>query len=324
MATISFDEAYKSEPMAVFRSDGRYVNGFLEDIRVDRNTVPEGWHAYDIRDNNDGIPCELVNGYVMVNHMGTFLTQEDLGLPKGESLSLAEKGRAMQADEFQYSLSHTYTLTVSCPYHFVQEEYFFDEVQEENDLPEEDVSPALRQKGMEAFKEQFQENDAQKLCERTGAYACEFSVDDKNLSFRFLVAGPKKDAAELLKFRDAVSLSLQNDFGAKASHRELDSYTEDIPATDYRFEEYYYDPDGEDEEPEEDDIVTVTYTSHVAPTGTYEVKVGERSFSDVSLRLDVLKQEAEQAMQDLRQKFQNCVYLCVLSKFLFLLLLWTL
>lgn len=306
MAMISFEEAYKNEPMSVFRSDGSYVNGCLSDMRVDRSTIPEGWHAYDLRDNSDGIPCELVNGYVMVNHMGTFLTQEDLGLKQGESLFLADKDRAMQADEFQYALSRAYTLTVSCPYHFTQEEYFFDEVQNVEDLSENDVTQALRQKGMDTFKEQFQEEDAQKLCQRTGAFSCEFSADDKELSFRFLVAGPGKDAKELLAFRDAVNLSLLEGFGSNASKTALDSYTEDVPADDYRFSEYYYDPDEDEyEEPEEDDVVTVTYTSYVAPTNTYEVKVGERSFSEVSLRLDVLKQEAEQTMQDLRHKFQN-------------------
>lgn len=48
-------------------------------LRIDRKMLPEGFHAYDIRDSNecDGTPSE-VKKFVMVNHCGTVITREPI------------------------------------------------------------------------------------------------------------------------------------------------------------------------------------------------------------------------------------------------------
>lgn len=46
-------------------------------MRLDRNTVPDGLYCYDVRDsdNLDGSMAEI-KPYVMVNHWGTILSRE--------------------------------------------------------------------------------------------------------------------------------------------------------------------------------------------------------------------------------------------------------
>lgn len=50
-------------------------------LRIDRATVPDGLHAYDVRHDDDcsGIMCEIAP-HVMVNHWGTVLCREPIEL----------------------------------------------------------------------------------------------------------------------------------------------------------------------------------------------------------------------------------------------------
>ncbi len=72
--------------------------------RIAKDTVPDGWHCYDLRgsDNDPGDPV-TIEPYVVVNHAGSVLTQENIKIPKegfrklgegldflGESLTLQE------------------------------------------------------------------------------------------------------------------------------------------------------------------------------------------------------------------------------------------
>ena len=45
------------------------------DMRIDRNAVPEGLYAYDIRESDDGDRLATIEPTVMVNHGGTILTK---------------------------------------------------------------------------------------------------------------------------------------------------------------------------------------------------------------------------------------------------------
>ena len=111
MALQTFQEANEyNEPFTLFLSGGHEYHGFYTDIRIDRKTVPEGWHVYDLREGNgEEWFSELKNGYNMVNHMGTFATKEDIGLPEGESLYYCEEdideGYRLKDDEFDYSFN---------------------------------------------------------------------------------------------------------------------------------------------------------------------------------------------------------------------------
>jgi len=48
-------------------------------LRLDRKTIPDGLHAYDIRHaDDDGFDAAGIKPYVMVNHMGTVVIKEKL------------------------------------------------------------------------------------------------------------------------------------------------------------------------------------------------------------------------------------------------------
>ena len=93
MAIQSFDEARHTdctEVMLVINRDKiETYHGYYAAIRIDRKTVPEGWYVYDIRHSDDdgAEVAELKNGYIWVNHFGTFMTQTKLPLGVDESIN---------------------------------------------------------------------------------------------------------------------------------------------------------------------------------------------------------------------------------------------
>lgn len=109
MALTTFSKAMdNAQEFIVFDSDENEYRGFWSDIRVDRDTLPEGWNAYDIRerdeDSEEGWYATIEDNYVTVNHAGTFLTQETLPLPDDGT----GKKRASFGDgpgEWDYSFS---------------------------------------------------------------------------------------------------------------------------------------------------------------------------------------------------------------------------
>lgn len=56
-------------------------------MRIDRNTLPDGLYAYDLRDEGDGEPNEL-KSFVLVNHWGTVVVKEPVeGVDSGVELT---------------------------------------------------------------------------------------------------------------------------------------------------------------------------------------------------------------------------------------------
>lgn len=51
-------------------------------IRIDRNTVPRGYHLYEVRHDDDcqGDAVQIARG-IMVNHWGTLITRDVIKLP---------------------------------------------------------------------------------------------------------------------------------------------------------------------------------------------------------------------------------------------------
>jgi hypothetical protein len=105
MAIQSFQEAFEhdKQDFVIIIKDQDY-HGFFANIRIDRDTLPDGWYAYDMRDgDSDGIPYELKNGYIVVNHLGTFYTQSKLPIEEGQSLWRGFDNEI--DDEFEYCFS---------------------------------------------------------------------------------------------------------------------------------------------------------------------------------------------------------------------------
>jgi hypothetical protein len=61
----------------------------FHDCRIDRDTVPKGWHLYEVRSDDDGLgdPVQIAKG-IMVNHWGTILTQKPIKLPPDSYLDI--------------------------------------------------------------------------------------------------------------------------------------------------------------------------------------------------------------------------------------------
>ena len=74
-------------------------------LRIDRSTIPEGYHAYDIRHGDDwGKPCS-VEDRGLVNHYGTIVLNRPLSLGRngfrrirGGDLSHADSRACSLAD----------------------------------------------------------------------------------------------------------------------------------------------------------------------------------------------------------------------------------
>ncbi len=62
----------------------RNVRGWFNDMRIDRDTIPQGYHFWELADEDcDGIPCRYRPG-ILVNFYGTFITKGELPIDDEE------------------------------------------------------------------------------------------------------------------------------------------------------------------------------------------------------------------------------------------------
>ena len=66
-------------------------------LRIDRNTIPDGLYAYDLRHDDDcqGVICEI-KPFVLVNHWGTILSKEPIPMSDGGC-------RLVTEDDYSYT-----------------------------------------------------------------------------------------------------------------------------------------------------------------------------------------------------------------------------
>ena len=80
MIPIPYSEAVPSDPnrkqyLVLVLENGLQYKGEFSDLRIQRDTIPEGTVAYDLRDADcSGDICQ-VQPFVLVNHFGTFITE---------------------------------------------------------------------------------------------------------------------------------------------------------------------------------------------------------------------------------------------------------
>lgn len=66
--------------------DIKGVRGYFNDMRIDRASVPEWLHFWELADGDcDGIPCRYKPG-ILVNFFGTFLTAGELPVDRKETM----------------------------------------------------------------------------------------------------------------------------------------------------------------------------------------------------------------------------------------------
>lgn len=71
------------EKVEVFGKEGLFV-----DLRIDRNTVPEGYIMYEIRHSDEdwGEPAQI-GEWILVNFYGTILMKESLDLIRSSAIN---------------------------------------------------------------------------------------------------------------------------------------------------------------------------------------------------------------------------------------------
>lgn len=106
MAIQNFRDAAKddNQPFSVFYKDKEY-KGFFANVRIDRNSVPHGWHVYDLRSDDEGFDIsEIKDGYIMVNHFGSFYSDQKIPMLENSSIYYGEK-----SDGFDYSFTDDFS-----------------------------------------------------------------------------------------------------------------------------------------------------------------------------------------------------------------------
>jgi hypothetical protein len=74
------------------------IRGYFNDVRIDRTTVPEGFHIWELADGDcDGTPCRYKPG-ILVNFYGTFITTGKMPVDEPEW----EEGFIHSDDEWGY------------------------------------------------------------------------------------------------------------------------------------------------------------------------------------------------------------------------------
>ena len=84
MKPIKFNDTSDYQFMEVLGVEGVFTN-----LRIDRESLPEGFHKYALRSGEEELVCQISNE-VMVNHAGDFITKTpiDLGPEGRRELSL--------------------------------------------------------------------------------------------------------------------------------------------------------------------------------------------------------------------------------------------
>lgn len=108
----SLQEALKNdnEPFELF-IDGKSYVGHLARKYVDRESLPEGWYAYDLGHTdtppeNDEVINEITEGYITENRFGTFYTTEQVPLDRWDMRLMADMDGVAVDYSFDYDDIH--------------------------------------------------------------------------------------------------------------------------------------------------------------------------------------------------------------------------
>lgn len=79
MIPLDYDMINDWEDLVLELDNNIIIGGRFTNMRVNRKTIPENLHAYDLRssDEENTWICE-VKDHVMVNHFGTFVTPKQI------------------------------------------------------------------------------------------------------------------------------------------------------------------------------------------------------------------------------------------------------
>lgn len=79
------------------------ISVLFTDDRIDRDAVPDGLFAYDIRESDDGDRLATVEPVVVVNHGGTILSREEFRMEDWGGMEIEDynfEGNSMPLKEW--------------------------------------------------------------------------------------------------------------------------------------------------------------------------------------------------------------------------------
>ena len=89
MVTFEESKKYWQEMEITNLHTQKSYKGYFSDMRVEKESVPDGWYLYDFRHGDDmGDLCTLEHS-VLVNHGGSFLSETPV-LPEDECWELLD------------------------------------------------------------------------------------------------------------------------------------------------------------------------------------------------------------------------------------------
>lgn len=96
MKPISYNDTANYEFMEVLG-----VTGVFTSLRIDRDTLPDGFFKYSLRDGTDDFICQICNE-VVVNHAGDFITKEPVDLGPEGKRNLSTDDWSFTRDNFDF------------------------------------------------------------------------------------------------------------------------------------------------------------------------------------------------------------------------------
>lgn len=96
MKPVKFNDTSDYQHMEVLG-----VEGVFTPLRIQRDTLPAGFHKYSLREGEDTLCCQVANE-IMVNHAGDFISKEPLALGKDGARDLSEDDWGFTEKPFQF------------------------------------------------------------------------------------------------------------------------------------------------------------------------------------------------------------------------------
>lgn len=108
MEAIRFNDTSDYQHIEVFGTEGVFTP-----LRIQRESLPEGFHKYSLRGGEDELFCQVANE-VMVNHAGDLITKKPLDLGLKGSKDLSEDDWGFTDQPFRFEEHFGCKLSVDC------------------------------------------------------------------------------------------------------------------------------------------------------------------------------------------------------------------
>lgn len=108
MVPIKFNETADYEKMDILG-----VEGVFTSIRIDENSLPEGFYKYSLREGGDEFIGEISKN-IMVNHAGDFITKEQIDLGPDRCRRLESDDWGFNDEPFDFEAYFGCKLSLDC------------------------------------------------------------------------------------------------------------------------------------------------------------------------------------------------------------------